>query len=425
MSFNISELMEEFSSKSYLEKVVKIVTSFKTGKITGNEADTLAIHLSINPKDLTSIYEYGYTGSKELFTQPDITLDQITSDKATPLEKIVLLALELKRNNISPSKIRDYANSANIDPRDVKNIYMKLEKEVEKLKKAKQEIARVNEGISEKDMQYTYNTLHKHIVNLFLYASPAYALSLHYQQAEIQYAKKQNFLKYMNKLSNGDALEEKISQAENGFLNLFLSTISSTRNELSDIIQVELEQAFSCSKETAEGIYTTLKNFRQIINQELTDFISVSSQLRLHLEKSDDFLGMGMDMLRGAKVGSLAAAAFGPLGVAVAAGSLYLNEQNKDDEAQDNFEKLSSYWDECCNAMYPKKLSDYYKQYYEFSNYISDQYIANFKSVEMLARQNNKLVEYNEYLQNQRRFFVNDEDQRQMREDIKAIESTV
>ena len=126
-----SELFREFSSRGYLEKIVKIVTSFHKGRITGDEADMLALHLGIDPKDLTTLYEYGYRGSKSLFAQPSITLDQITSNEATPLEKIVLLALELRKNSISPSKIRDYANSANINPLDVKNIYSKLERESE------------------------------------------------------------------------------------------------------------------------------------------------------------------------------------------------------------------------------------------------------------------------------------------------------
>lgn len=325
------KLIEEFSSKSYLEKVVKIVTSFKEEKITGDEADTLALHLHIDPKDLTTIYEYGYAGSKKLFTQPDITLEQITSNRATHLEKIVLLALELKRNNISPRNIRDYANKANIDPQDVKNIYAKLEKEIEKLKKSKQQTSRINEGITTKDMQYTYDALHGYILQLFLYASPAYTFALRYRKAEEKYEKKQNFLKYMNKLSNGEAIEKKVSDAEDGYINLFLTTISSTRDDLDSLVQGNLGQAFSCSEETAVGLHNTLKSFRGIIDKETKELIIASNQLRPHLEESDDYLGMGMDMLKGAKIGSLAAAAFGPLGVAVAVGGLLYKGQEDTD----------------------------------------------------------------------------------------------
>lgn len=425
MSANVSKLMEEFSSKSYLEKVVKIVTSFEAGKITGDEADTLALHLHIDPKDLTTIYEYGYAGSKKLFTQPDITLEQITSDRATHLEKIVLLALELKRNNISPRNIRDYANKANIDPQDVKNIYAKLEKEIEKLKKPKQQTSRINEDIATKDMQYTYDALHGYILQLFLYASPAYTFALRYQKAEEKYAKKQNFLKYMNKLSNGEAIERKISDAEDGYVNLFLTTISSTRDDLESLVQGDLGQAFSCSEETAVGLHNTLKSFRGIIDKETKELIIASNQLRPYLEESDDYLGMGMDMLKGAKIGSLAAAAFGPLGVAVAVGVLLYKGQEDADQAEEHLDNLFHYWNECFASLYPEKLSAYYKKCYEFSSYIAHQYIANYKEVETLARQNNKLAQYNEYLQSQLRFFVNDEMQQQMREDIKAIENII
>lgn len=422
---SVSRLMEEFSSKSYLEKVVKIVTSFKTGKITGDEADTLALHLHIDPKDLTTIYEYGYSGSKKLFTQPDITLEQITSDKATHLEKIVLLALELKRNNMPTRNIRDYANKAGVDPQDVKNIYAKLEKEIEKLKKVKQKTATINEGIAAKDMHYTYDALHGYILQLFLYASPAYAFALHYQKAEKKYEKKQNFLKYMNKLADGEAIEEKISDAEDGYLNLFLTTISSTRDELGSLVQSNLGQAFSCSEETAVGLHNTLKSFRGIIDKETIELIIASNQLRPYLEESDDYLGMGMGMLKGAKIGSMAAAAFGPLGVAVAVGGLLYKGQEDADRAEENLDNLSHYWDECFVSLYPEKLSEYYKKCYEFSSYIADQYIVNYKDVEVLARQNNTLASYNEYLQSQLRFFVNDEMQQQMREDMKAIENII
>ena len=425
MSVNVSKLMEELSSKSYLEKVVKIVTSFKAGKITGDEADMLALHLHIEPKDLMTIYEYGYTGSKKLFIQPDITLEQITSDKATHLEKIVLIALELKRNNISPRSLRDYANKANIAPQDVKNIYIKLEQEIEKLKKSKQNTAAINKDIAAKDMRYTYDALHGYILQLFLYASPAYAFALHYQKAEEKYEKKQNFLKYMNKLTNREAIEKKISDAENGYLNLFLTTIFSTRDELSSLIQANLGQAFSCSKETAVGLHNTLKSFRGIIDNEIREFIIVSNQLRPYLEEEYDYLDMGIDMIKGAKIGSLAAAAFGPLGVIATVGGLLYKSQKDEEQLEKKLDKLCSYWDQCFISLYSKKLSQYYKKCYEFSNYIAHQYIANYKEVETIARQNNKLTEYNNYLQGQLRFFVNDEMQQQMRKDIKNIESII
>lgn len=86
---------------------------------------------------------------------------------------------------------------------------------------------------------------------------------------------------------------------------------------------------------------------------------------------------------------------------------------------------MSHYWDECFASLYPEKLSEYYKKCYEFSNYIADQYIVNYKDVEVLARQNNTLAAYNGYLQSQLRFFVNDEIQQEMREDIKAIENII
>ncbi len=426
MSFNKSELMGEFSSKSYLEKIVKIVTSFKTGKITGDEADAFALHLNIDPKDLTSIFEYGYSRSKKLFTQPKITLAQITSDKATHLEKIVLLALELKRNNISPIEMRDYANMSNIDPRDVQNIYTKIEKEVEKLKKVKLEASKINKGIDEKEIQYTYSTLHRHILQLFLYASPAYAFALLYKNANIKFDENENFLLFMNKVSDGGAIEKGVSDAENGFLNLFLSTISTTRDELSTIVQTELGQAFSCTKETAEGITNTLKSFRQVADNEARDFISVSNQLRPLLEDAEsDLGGMGLDFLKGAGIGHMAAVALGPAGVALAMASLYLKGQNDTDKIQEGYDKLSTHWDKCFESLYTEKLPIYYKKCYDFSHNIADQYIANFKEVEVLARQNDKLTAYNEYLQNQLRFFVNDERQQQMREDIQTIENII
>ena len=288
---DIKYQLEEFLSGTYLEKAVKIVKSFSEKNITGEEADKIAIKVGVDLKDLQTIFRYGYQSSKELFKRPKITLDDITSNEATYLEKTVLLAFELNKNNIPSKRIREYADKAKISPIDVKNIYLKIEKELKKSQTKEQTISKINQGISEDDLNYTYNTLHKYILYLFLYTSPAYTLVLLYQQGGEIFNNNENFLEYMNTLSNGNIIEEKISKSENAFIDLFLQTTTSTRIELTNIVQSEIGNIFAPTTEVVNSIKKHLYECRNIINKDMKEFIAASNQLRQYIEKPDADLG--------------------------------------------------------------------------------------------------------------------------------------
>ncbi len=419
MSFNQSDLVEEFSSKSYLQKVVKIVTSFKAGKITGDEADKLAGYLSIDPKDLKRVYEYGYAGSKEIFKQPDITLTQLESSRATQLEKIVLLALELKRGNIAQDDLKRYSKIANIDPQDVKSIYSKLEIEIEKLKKAKQEIEKVNDGIDENDLEYNYVMLHKYIHYLFEYATPSLALIFYSNEANKRFDANENIIEYIGALSDGVRIEEKISNAEKGYIDLFISTTSSTRAELTEILGNDLGKIFTFNDEVLGTIFNTIKSLRKSIEVEVGGLIVGGKQLAQYFKENNVDIGsMGLDFIRGAGLGHMAAVALGPVGIALAMGSLYMNEQKKSKETEEQFNALILAWEDQYNTLHNEKLPMYYKQCSELSDNIAKQFIANYKQAEALSRQNGRLKQFSDYLQKQLIFFVNDNKQIEMRKEI-------
>ena len=121
----------------------------------------------------------------------------------------------------------------------------------------------------------------------------------------------------------------------------------------------------------------------------------------------------------------MAAAALGPIGVGLAMGSVYLKSQNEANKEQEMLEKNNEYWDNCFVKVYNVKLSDYYQECYSFCDKITTQYIENFKQFEILAKKSNKLTEYNNYLQSQLIFFVNDEKQIKMREEIEVVSQQI
>ncbi len=426
MSEIFDELLKEFSSKTYLGKIVAIVKSFKNGNITGEQADKLADYLSIDPKDLKMVYEYGYSNSIDIFKQPNITLSQFSSSNATQLEKIVLLALELKRKNIVSDDLDRYCSIENIDIEDVKSIYSKLEIEIKKLRRAKQEVEKVNNSMDEKDLEYSYTMLHKYILYLFEYITPSFAFILYCNEADKRFSANENIAEYIGMLSDSVKIEEKISNAEKGYINLFVSTTSSTKTELIEILNSDLGRIFAFNDEILGGILKTLKSFRKTIEPEVRGLIAIGNQISQYLKENDTDLGsMGMEFIKGAGLGHMAAVALGPAGIALAMGSLYMNGQKKSKETEEQFDNLILSWESHYDTLHNKKLPIYYKQCRELSDNIAKQYIANFRQAEAIARDQNRLKQYSAYLQKQLIFFVNDSKQKNMQKEIDLIRNSI
>ena len=421
---------------SYLEKLFYLIDSFMSGLIKGKLLDSVVLSLDIDKKDISNVYRFQKNKEKKYFSSPiDIPLKRIPKDRGlTYLEKIVLFANKRSNSNIDISSVKILLQEAEIEYKDFLTIHNILfpqniitEKQTHNIITKDYEdhkTALINETISPE----TYNTLHSLISEVFLYSSPVYALALHMSNNNINEAQdddEDDINERFKELSDKYKLEKIITDAEKGFLNIFESTISSTRNDIMNILETQnTGSLFSYNTQTLNSIRQEMLGYRNTIAQKLSELNNTYQQLTQYWIQVQE--GVGGDMtkfIKGGALGMMGAALFGPLGVAAAVGASYFSENEAQEKTDAIESRLISNWEQAHDAFYFTQLENYLHLYQALCDKISEQFIQNYQKAHKLAVDLNKEVEFIRYLKSEIDGMLGREEFINMREELKYLKN--
>jgi hypothetical protein len=276
-----------------------------------------------------------------------------------------------------------------------------------------------------------YQTLHMLISQTFMYSTPVYALALHLSnnnlnnledENEDEEIQTENLRAQAKELSDKHHLEQIIVDAEKNFINLFESGISSTRDDVLNIMQSDIGNIFSYNNQVTSSLRQEMQGYRNLIIQKMMELNNSYQQLNQYWIQTQEGTGEEMTkFIKGGALGMMGAALLGPIGVAAAVGASYFNEnesKNKKDAIEDT---LITNWEQAHDSFYLTQLESYLQVYQALCDKISEQFIQNYMQAEQMALQAGKKSQFDNYLKSELSGLIMGEDFIMMRDELKHL----
>jgi hypothetical protein len=249
-------------------------------------------------------------------------------------------------------------------------------------------------------LQNPYQSLEKFIKDSFLYASPVYAIAVHFANNHLENEDSvEESRRKIEILSNKYTLEKLIMDSEKQVLNWFVSTIQSTRKDLEKIIGKDIKNIFSYNDNTITYLKQEMLKYRNYMIPKMNEMHAYSEKLKNFWIQNEENTGQLMQtFIKGGALGATAAALFGPLGVLAAAGASYFSENENEKKKEAMYDSLFNNWAATYDSFYFTQLKEYYKVYYNLFSKIAKLYISNYQLAYKFSNSHGKKYEFEQYI---------------------------